>query len=61
MLELKLPFAPKEKLELYHGGDELVVVVGNYKRQIALPTTLMGREISFSKMSEGTLKVYFDR
>jgi|Deesub1362A_J573_1020465.scaffolds.fasta_scaffold00052_56 arsenite-transporting ATPase len=60
ILEIMLPFASKDELELFSKGDELAVVVGNYKRIITLPTTLVGRRIISSKFREGKLTIEFE-
>lgn len=44
MLEMALPFAEKGDIRLSQRGDELTVRVGDYKRNIFLPRTLLGRD-----------------
>lgn len=58
-LRMHLPFATKERVELFQRGEELVVVVGTYKRIIALPTTLAGRRATKSTLKDGILDITF--
>jgi len=58
-LRMRLPLTSKREVELYQTGDELVVVVGTYKRVIALPTVLAGRRATKSQLKDGTLAIEF--
>lgn len=59
VLVLKLPFVTREEIELYQKGDELVVRVGNFKRNIILPMTLARLEAAGAKFVEGKLHINF--
>lgn len=59
MLDLRLPFAQKSELEMFRAGEELVVRVGNQRRNIILPRALLPLEVKDAKFSDGLLRVRF--
>ena len=59
VLAVKVPFAKREELKLLKRGDELIVLLGQWKRYIYLPQSLAYREVSKAKLEGGELKVYF--
>ncbi|MHB8683956.1 MAG: ArsA family ATPase [Dehalococcoidia bacterium] len=59
VLSLALPFVSKEDIELIRMGDELVVHVGNQKRNLILPRALLGAEQAGAKMQGDRLEVRF--
>ena len=61
ILKMPLPLARKEQLDLMQTGDELVVQVGDYKRNVILPRALAAMQISGAKLEEGELRVTFVR
>jgi arsenite/tail-anchored protein-transporting ATPase len=58
-LYLKLPFAEKDRIQVFARGDELVVQVDNQRRTIVLPRTLAGRSVASAGFSEQRLRVAF--
>ncbi len=58
-LYLKLPFAEKDRIQVFARGDELVVQVDNQRRTIVLPRTLAGRAVASAGFSEQRLRVAF--
>jgi arsenite-transporting ATPase len=58
-LSFDLPFAEASRLAVVASGDELSVTVDNWRRNIALPRTLAGREILGARLVEGRLRVRF--
>ena len=58
-IQLRVPFANASELELYTTRDTIIVGVGQYRRTIALPLGLYGREIASAEISGGTLTVKF--
>jgi arsenite/tail-anchored protein-transporting ATPase len=61
LLKLPLPLARKEQLDLVQTGDELVVQVGDYKRNLILPRALATSRISNARLEEGELRISFVR
>ncbi len=59
VLGLKLPFVSKEQLQLTRSGDELIVHIGNQKRNIVLPRVLVGLEVKSAKVEDGEVRIVF--
>ncbi len=59
ILTLELPFIAKGDVSLMRSGDELVVKIGNQRRNILLPQVLLGREIKGAKLDTGRLRIGF--
>jgi arsenite-transporting ATPase len=60
VLAIDLPNVSKEELEVLVAGDELSVRVRDARRSIALPASLVGREISSVRLEKGVLEVVFE-
>jgi len=58
---MPLPFARKEQLDLAQTGDELVVQVGDYKRNLILPRALAASQIEGARLEDGELRITFVR
>ena len=61
VLDLKLPFASRDKLELAVKNDELFVKVGPYRRTIMLPRSLASRTLDNAQLTDDRLRVIFRR
>ncbi len=59
LLSLAMPFVEKGNIELTHSGDELIIHIGHYKRNLILPRVLAGLEVQEAKLKEGLLTVTF--
>jgi len=59
IMSIYMPFAEKGDLSLSQKGDELIVRVGNLKRNITLPKTLLNYFVTGAKFDNETLKVRF--
>ncbi len=59
LLDLAIPFVPKEQINLTQRGDELTISVGWYKRKVALPRMLAGRPILGAKFAGDHLVIRF--
>ncbi len=60
-LWIHLPFARKERLSVFTRGDDLVVLVDNQRRHVALPRTLLSRAVHSAAFEGQHLKVVFGR
>ncbi len=60
VLTLKLPFVDKEKLDMWVRGDELILQVGYFKRNIFLPRTLVGKKITEAEFVGNRLQIIFE-
>ncbi len=59
-LELPLPHAAREEIDLGRLDDELLVAVGPYRRAVVLPDSLARRDVTDAKLVGGTLRVRFE-
>lgn len=58
-LKMPLPFANKDQVDLMQTGDELVVQVGDYKRNLILPRALATLQVAGAKLDNGELSISF--
>jgi arsenite-transporting ATPase len=58
-LYIRLPFAEKDRIQVWIHGDELVVSVDNQRRHVLLPRTLAGRRLLGAAFAEQRLRVGF--
>jgi arsenite-transporting ATPase len=58
-LFLKLPFVKKTDLDLHQNGEELYIQVGNFKRTILIPHSLLSYAIGDAKFEEEKLRISF--
>jgi arsenite-transporting ATPase len=58
-LELALPFARKERLQVWSTGEDLVVVVDNQRRHVPLPRSVAARPLLSAALNDGVLRVVF--
>jgi len=58
-LALELPFASREDISLSRSGDELVLQVGAWRRNLVLPRLLLDAPTQGAKMEDRVLKVRF--
>jgi len=61
VLTLMLPFSKKEEIQLSQVGDELIVHVGNQKRNLILPHVLAGLASEGAKLEGDRLTIRFVR
>ena len=59
VLTLSLPFVTKSDVSLVRNGDELLVQVGSYRRNIILPRTLVGLPVEEAKFEDEGLRIRF--
>ena len=59
VLQLPLPNVELNKVRLTKRGDELFVVIGNFKRELLLPSVLAQRDASGATFANGVLKIRF--
>jgi arsenite-transporting ATPase len=58
-LYVRLPFAEKERINVWARGDELSIQVDNQRRHFVLPRTLAGRVVTGAAFEEQRLRVAF--
>ncbi|NOZ71225.1 MAG: ArsA family ATPase [Chloroflexi bacterium] len=60
LLLLPLPLLDKRDVQLHRGiHDELIVRIGNWKRHISLPQSLISRQVAGAKYQENMLAIRF--
>jgi arsenite-transporting ATPase len=59
VLRLPLPHVEIAKVGMLKKGDELIVEIGNFKRDIALPAVLVPMDATLARMVNGALEVTF--
>jgi arsenite-transporting ATPase len=59
VLELELPFTSREEVHLSRFADELVVVVGSWRRNLILPRVLVDAETIGGGFHDHTLRIEF--
>ncbi|HEX5416440.1 MAG TPA: ArsA family ATPase [Chloroflexota bacterium] len=59
VLETPVPLADRRDLSLLEAGEELVITVGRYRRNLLLPRVLVGRPVAGAKLESGRLRIEF--
>ena len=59
VLRLPLPHVELGKVVMTKKGDQLIVEIGNFKRDIALPNVLITQDATVARMVNGALEVTF--
>jgi len=60
VLELELPFVEKDDVQLTRIGDELIVRVGSWRRNLILPRVLVDVPTGTAGFEADTLRIEFD-
>jgi arsenite-transporting ATPase len=61
VLSLPLPLVERNEVQLHRSVyDELVIRIGNWKRNVSLPTGLAKLEIAGAKYVDDRLNIFFD-
>ena len=60
-LEVFLPNAEKEKIDLYQAAADIVIKTDNFKRNIPLPNVLRRYKVSKAKYEDGNLCIWFEK
>lgn len=61
VLSVSLPYAKKEEVDLYQSYTDVVIKIGNFKRNIPLPNALRTHTITAAKLEEGILRIQFEK
>lgn len=59
MLEVYLPYADKENIDLYQSATDLIIKTRNFKRNIPLPNILRSYTVAGAKFEDGKLRIRF--
>ena len=60
VLELRLPHVAGDAVDLKQRGDELIVTVGGWRRQLPLPASLRDRAVRSARLGGGALVIHFE-
>jgi len=60
VLEVALPFASRDDVQLTRNNDEILLQVGGWRRTLMLPRALVEAPTIGAKMTDGILRVEFD-
>lgn len=60
-LEVFLPYAEKDSIDLYQAATDIVIKTGNFKRNIPLPNILRSYEVAGARFDAGKLCIRFER
>ncbi len=60
-LDVYIPGAEKDKIDLYQAASDIVIKMGNFKRNIPLPNILRTYEVAGAKYDEGILHISFEK
>jgi arsenite-transporting ATPase len=58
-LEIGVPFAPRDQIDISRKEDDLVVRIGTFKRNIPLPRSIQNLDTAGASVEEGRLTVRF--
>lgn len=59
LLRIPMPFVESGDVKLRKRGDEMFITIGNFKREMILPTVLAKRRAGGGKLIEGVLEITF--
>ncbi|MFP3915913.1 MAG: ArsA family ATPase [Actinomycetota bacterium] len=59
VLEMEVPFAGREELDVYRQANELYIQVGPYRRSFLLPDSLRRRSVAGARLEGGSLMIRF--
>lgn len=60
-LKVYLPCVQKDEIEMHEAGQDLIIKIGNFKRNIPLPGTMRSYEIQGAKMEGNYLNISFGK
>ena len=59
LLSIFLPVVSKDKLDMHQTGADIIIRIGNFKRNIPIPNTLRNYAISSAKLKDEELLIQF--
>lgn len=60
LLKIPMPFVESGDVKLRKRGDEMFITIGNFKREMILPTVLAKRKALGGRLTEGVLEIEFN-
>lgn len=59
LLNVYIPFADKDEFDLLESATDIVIKIGNFKRNIPLPDVIRKYSVESAKLNDGILKIIF--
>ncbi|HVR34150.1 MAG TPA: ArsA family ATPase [Acidimicrobiia bacterium] len=59
VVEMDVPFASKDELDVIRRGTELAITIGPYRRSLVLPDSLQRRPVTSASLVAGRLRICF--
>jgi arsenite-transporting ATPase len=59
LMRIPLPFVTGSDVRLRKRGDEMFITIGNFKREMILPTVLARRKTGGASLEDGILTITF--
>lgn len=59
ILRLPLPHVEMDKVQMTKKGDEMIIEIGNFKRDISLPSVLANQEATVARFVNKALEIHF--
>lgn len=59
-LNVYLPFTNKKDFDLFESGTDIIVKIGNFKRNIPIPNIIRRYSIASAKLNDDVLSIYFE-
>ncbi len=59
ILRLPLPHVEMDKVLMTKKGDEMIIEIGNFKRDITLPSVLANQEATVARFVDKALEIHF--
>lgn len=59
-LDVYVPFTDKKDFDLYETGTDVVIKIGNFKRNIPMPNIIKKYSITSAKLNDEVLSIYFE-
>jgi arsenite/tail-anchored protein-transporting ATPase len=59
VVEMGVPFASKDELDVVRRGSELAITIGPYRRSLVLPDSFQRRPVTAAALADGRLRIRF--
>jgi arsenite-transporting ATPase len=59
-LNVYIPFTNKKDFDIFESGTDIIVKIGNFKRNIPIPNIMKKYSIASAKLNEEVLSIYFE-
>jgi arsenite-transporting ATPase len=59
-LEVYVPFTDKKDFALFESGSDVIIKIGNFKRNIPIPNSIRKYSIASAKLNSEKLSIYFE-